>query len=114
MLIRSQLDRDRANPPLVGGLDMDRKWIITGNEVITWQAHLLIEAHIYRRRLSGCRTVQETNALLYVGSRQCYWLNANNVYFDIRTQRYMYMYIYFKGQFKVIYELTSLAMKSTT
>ena len=26
-------NRDPANPHLVGGLDLDRKWILTGNEI---------------------------------------------------------------------------------
>ena len=38
----------------MGGLDLDRKWIIIGNELITGQSHLLIEAHVCR-----CRAVVE-------------------------------------------------------
>ena len=47
-----------------GGLDLDRKWIITGNEIIMWQAHLIIEACVCKK----CQAVvvQETNVLLYV------------------------------------------------
>ena len=38
-----RFDCDQASPPLVGRLDLDWKWIVTGNEVIMWRAHSLIE-----------------------------------------------------------------------
>ena len=47
--IVSRLKLDWANPRTVGWLDLDRKWIITGNTVFTWQSHSLIEAHVCRR-----------------------------------------------------------------
>ena len=85
MSIRSQSDRDRANPPLVGGLDLDRKWIITGNEVITWQAHSLIEVRVcrrrravlglYRKRMRCCmygeQTVSKASWIGYPETRLC-------------------------------------------
>ena len=33
-------DRDPRSPPLVGGFDQDRKWIITENEIITCETGL--------------------------------------------------------------------------
>ena len=58
-------DRDRTNPHWVDGLDLDRKWITTGNEVITWLSNSLIEARVctkchavvgtYKKRTCCCR-----------------------------------------------------------
>ena len=47
--IVSGLKLDWANPHTVGGLDLDWKWIITGNEVFMWQALLWIEAGVCRK-----------------------------------------------------------------
>ena len=71
MSIRSRSDCDRANPPLVGGLDLDWKWIITRNKVINWHVHSLIEACVCRRcqSLSDCTINQCT--VVCMGSRQC-------------------------------------------
>ena len=67
--IISGLKLDWANPGRVGGLDLDRKWIITGNEIFTWQGHSLIEAHVCRNVERSLNT-QETHCCIY-GSRQC-------------------------------------------
>ena len=85
MSIRLQSDRDRANQPLVGGLDLDQKWIITGNEVITWQAHSLIEARVcrghqavvglYKKRTCCCmygeKTVSKASWMGYPETSRC-------------------------------------------
>ena len=55
---------------MVGGLDLDRKWIITGNEVITWQSYSLIEARVVEdvERWSDC--TRNESVVVFVGSRQ--------------------------------------------
>ena len=59
-------DCDRASPPLVVGVDLDQKWIITGNEVIMWQSHPLIEAHV-------CRSWRAVVGLYKKQTRCCMW-----------------------------------------
>ena len=44
-----QIAIEPIHPWQIDGLDLLQKWIITGNEVITWQLHLLIEAHVCER-----------------------------------------------------------------
>ena len=83
ILSRSKLDW--ANPCTVGGLHLDREWIITGNEVLKWQAHSLIETHVRRKcrafvgvykKLTHCciyreQTVSKASWMGYSETRLC-------------------------------------------
>ena len=66
----NRFDCNRANPPLVGELDLDQKWIITGNEAIMWPAHSLIKAHVccmYGEK----QTVSKASWMRYPETRLC-------------------------------------------
>ena len=74
---------DWANPRTVGGLDLDRKWIITGNEVFTWQAHSLIEARVVENVERSLERTRNEHIVVFTGSRQC----PKPAWWDIRKRR---------------------------
>ena len=61
---------DWANPCTVGGLDLDRKWIIAGNEVFKWQKHSLIEAHVVENVKWSLECTRNEPIVVFTGSRR--------------------------------------------
>ena len=70
---------------MVDGLDLDRKWIITGNEVFTWQAHSLIEACVVENVEQSLERTRNKRIVVFTGSRQC----PKPAGWDIQKQDYV-------------------------
>ena len=70
---------------MVGGLDLDRKWIISGNEVFMWQLHLLIEACVVEIVQQLLECTRKEPIVVFKGSRQC----PKPAGFDIQKQDYV-------------------------
>ena len=70
---------------MVGGLDLDRKWIIAGNEVFTWKAHSLIETRVVGNVEQSLECTRNERIVVFTESRQC----PKPAGWDIQKQDYV-------------------------